>query len=100
MKVEFVAAAERELDDAVSYFETQCAGLGLAFAAELPRPSRGSRITRTLGKGCPEARVAAPFGRSSTAWSIGRAEMGDGLRRHAPEAKTRLLAQPVAQRMK
>lgn len=35
MKVEFTAATERELDEAVSFFETRRTGLGLAFAAEV-----------------------------------------------------------------
>lgn len=35
MKVDFVSAAERELDEAVAYFEAQRAGLGLLFAAEV-----------------------------------------------------------------
>ena len=35
MKVEFAAAAEHELDEAVAYFEMQRAGLGLVFVSEV-----------------------------------------------------------------
>jgi plasmid stabilization system protein ParE len=35
MKVEFALPAERELDEAVAYFEAQRAGLGVVFAAEV-----------------------------------------------------------------
>ncbi|MCC7250661.1 type II toxin-antitoxin system RelE/ParE family toxin [Hyphomicrobium sp.] len=35
MRIEFAAAAERELDEVVSYFEARRPGLGLAFAAEV-----------------------------------------------------------------
>lgn len=35
MKVEVTDAADRELDEAVSYFETQRTGLGLLFVAEV-----------------------------------------------------------------
>jgi hypothetical protein len=58
MKVEFVLAAEHELDDAISYFEAQRTGLGLEFAAEV-----ALAVARIV-------RAAACSGDSNTGWSI------------------------------
>jgi hypothetical protein len=37
MRIEFLAAAEAELLEAVEYYNQQCEGLGFEFAAELRR---------------------------------------------------------------
>ncbi len=38
MEIEFLAPAEDELTDAISYYNTQSEGLGFEFAAEVKRP--------------------------------------------------------------
>lgn len=44
MKITFLKPAEKELDDAVEYYESEQVGLGIRFQAEVPRSL--SRIVR------------------------------------------------------
>ena len=70
MKVEFTAAAERELDEAVLFFETRRLGLGLEFVAEVALAVSRIEEYPQLGKVSPATRAAACYANSNTAWSI------------------------------
>jgi len=52
MKVEFLAAAEREFRDASRYYETRVPGLGQEFVVELERASSLLAERNALGRRC------------------------------------------------